>query len=69
MAIAMSGDIDFDQTIRLIDQHFGKLQKKPLPEFKVAQEQPIAQPVVKEVHAHHHAYAENNMAKRMIFWR
>ncbi|WP_242927905.1 M16 family metallopeptidase [Pontibacter vulgaris] len=49
MAIAMSGDIDFDQTIRLIDAEFGKLEKKPLPEFKVAQEQPIQKPIVKEV--------------------
>ncbi len=49
MAIALSGDIDFDQTIRMIDAHFGKLQKRSAPAFQVAQEQPIAKPIVKEV--------------------
>ncbi|TXK36910.1 insulinase family protein [Pontibacter qinzhouensis] len=49
MAVALSGDIDFDETIRIIDAHFGKLKNKPVPAFTVAQEKPIAQPVVKEV--------------------
>ncbi|QCR23599.1 pitrilysin family protein [Pontibacter sp. SGAir0037] len=49
MAIALSGDIDFDEAIRAIDKHFGKLQQKPVPAYNVAQEKPIAQPVVKEV--------------------
>ncbi|MFT2009271.1 M16 family metallopeptidase [Pontibacter sp. 13R65] len=49
MAVALSGDIDFDETIRVIDKHFGKLKNKPVPAFTVAQEKPIAQPIVKEV--------------------
>ncbi len=49
MAIAMSGDLDFDKTIRLIDKYWGGIPKKPVPEFQVAQEQPIQQPIVKEV--------------------
>lgn len=49
MAIAMSGDLDFDQTIRTIDQYFGKLQRKPVPAFTPAQEAPIAAPIVTEV--------------------
>ncbi len=49
MAIAMSGDIDFDQTIRLIDKYWGAIPKKPVPTFNVAQEKPIQQPIVKEV--------------------
>ncbi len=49
MALALSGDIDFDETIRIIDTHFGKLKQKPVPTFAVAQEKPIAQPIVKEV--------------------
>jgi predicted Zn-dependent peptidase len=49
MAIAMSGDIDFDKTIRLIDQYWGASQQKPVPAFTVAQEQPIQKPIVKEV--------------------
>ncbi|WP_237144649.1 M16 family metallopeptidase [Pontibacter pamirensis] len=49
MAIAMSGDIDFDETIRLIDKYWGELEQQPVPDFSVAQEQPIQQPIVKEV--------------------
>jgi predicted Zn-dependent peptidase len=49
MAIAMSGDLDFDQTIRTIDRYFGKLKSKPLPEYAAPAEAPITQPVVKEV--------------------
>ncbi|GAA4432327.1 insulinase family protein [Pontibacter saemangeumensis] len=49
MAIAMSGDIDFDETIRLIDQYWGGLQQQQVPGFTVAQEQPIQKPIVKEV--------------------
>ncbi|MDX5420736.1 MAG: insulinase family protein [Hymenobacteraceae bacterium] len=49
MAIAMSGDIDFDQTIRLIDKYWGELQSQPVPNFNVAQEKPIQQPIVREV--------------------
>ncbi|QMU27737.1 M16 family metallopeptidase [Adhaeribacter radiodurans] len=49
MAIAMSGDLDPDQTIRIIDKYFGKLKSKPLPTYTSPAEAPIAKPVVKEV--------------------
>ncbi|MDX5348433.1 MAG: insulinase family protein, partial [Hymenobacteraceae bacterium] len=49
MAIAMSGELDYDQTIKIIDKYFGKLENKPVQEFQVAQEQPIQKPVLKEV--------------------
>lgn len=49
MAIAMSGDIDYDQTIRLIDKYWGGIEKSQVPNFNVAQEQPIQKPIVKEV--------------------
>ncbi|MCX2739481.1 M16 family metallopeptidase [Pontibacter anaerobius] len=49
MSIAMSGDLDFDQTIRLIDKYWGSMAQQPEPAFNVAQEQPIQQPIVKEV--------------------
>lgn len=50
MAIAMSGDMDMDETIRIIDQYFGKLEQKPVPAFTPAKEAPITVPVVKEVY-------------------
>jgi predicted Zn-dependent peptidase len=49
MAVAMSGDLDFDQTIRIVDQYFGKLKSKPVPAFTPAQEAPLTAPIVKEV--------------------
>ena len=49
MAICMVGDFDPDEVIKTIDQYFGSMQKKELPELKTKQEQPINEPVVKEV--------------------
>nr|WP_262904695.1 M16 family metallopeptidase [Hymenobacter lucidus] len=49
VALCLSGDLDYDQTIRLIDQYFGKLQSKPVPAFTPAQEAPITAPIVREV--------------------
>jgi predicted Zn-dependent peptidase len=39
MAICMSGDLDPDKTIKLIDEYFGKLKAKPLADY-VAVEEP-----------------------------
>ncbi|WP_345220421.1 M16 family metallopeptidase [Hymenobacter koreensis] len=49
MAVTMSGDLDYDQTIRLVDQYFGKLKTKPVPAYTPAQEEPIQAPRVSEV--------------------
>jgi predicted Zn-dependent peptidase len=50
MAIVLSGDFDPDQVIQLIDQKFGSLPMKQVPEFKFTPEAPIAQPIVREVY-------------------
>ncbi|MDR2917245.1 MAG: insulinase family protein [Tannerella sp.] len=49
MAIIMVGDFDPDQTIKIIDQYFGGMEKKELPELKFAEEKPITEPIVKEI--------------------
>jgi len=49
MAICLSGDFDPDSMIVMIDETFGKLEPKPIPEWKVAKEKPISEPVTKEV--------------------
>ncbi|WP_026461486.1 M16 family metallopeptidase [Adhaeribacter aquaticus] len=49
-AVCMSGDLDFDQTIRVIDKYFGKLKARPVPQFGPAEEAPLTQPLVKEVY-------------------
>ncbi|MDR3246170.1 MAG: insulinase family protein [Prevotellaceae bacterium] len=49
IAICMSGDLDPDETIAIIDKHFGGLQRKDIPEFKTEPERPVTAPIVKEV--------------------
>lgn len=49
VAICLSGDLDPEQTIALIDKHFGKWQPAALPPYQFTPEQPIKGPVVKEV--------------------
>jgi predicted Zn-dependent peptidase len=49
MAIAMSGDLDFDQTIKTINEHFGRWKNKEVPAYTPPQEKPITAPVVKEI--------------------
>jgi zinc protease len=41
MAVVISGDIDIETTIELIDKHFSSWQAKPLPEPKVYEEEPL----------------------------
>ena len=49
VALCLSGDLDYDQTIRLIDKYFGEMPSKPVPAFVSPVEQPIAAPITKEV--------------------
>jgi predicted Zn-dependent peptidase len=50
MAICLSGDFDMDEAIKLIDEKFGKLEPKEIPEYIPPVEKPITSPVVKEVY-------------------
>ena len=46
----MSGDLDPDETIALIDKYFGGLKPNPeLPKLNLPKEDPITAPIVKEV--------------------
>jgi predicted Zn-dependent peptidase len=49
MAVCMTGDINPDEVIAIIDKYFGSMVPKELPELKISPEQPITEPVVKEV--------------------
>jgi predicted Zn-dependent peptidase len=44
MAIALSGDFDPEIAIRLIDQYFGQMSSKPVPEFSFKPENEITTP-------------------------
>ncbi len=49
VALCLSGDLDYDQTIRLIDKYFGAIPSKPVPVFNAPVEQPITAPITKEI--------------------
>jgi predicted Zn-dependent peptidase len=49
MAICLSGDFDPDETIKLIEKHFGTMASKPVAPYTFEKETPITQKVVKEI--------------------
>ncbi len=49
MAVCMVGDINPDEVIEIVDKYFGSMESKELPELKTEPEQPIQEPIVKEV--------------------
>lgn len=49
MAVSISGDLDFEPTIQLIDKYFGKMKKGNVPKFNSPVEEPIRSPVTVEV--------------------
>ena len=48
--IAMAGDFDPEQTIKLIDKYFGKIQPRYIPDFTYVHEKPIREVKVVEVY-------------------
>ncbi len=48
--IAMAGDFDPDQVIKLIDKYFGKIQPRYIPDFTYVQEKPIREVKTVEVY-------------------
>lgn len=51
MAICLSGDFDPDEAITMIQKRFGSFASKKVPEFNVAEENPITSPIIKEVYS------------------
>ncbi len=49
MVFVLSGDIDCDETIKLIDKNFGGFKSKELPKIEFPREVAISAPIVKEV--------------------
>ena len=51
MAICLSGDLNPDEVIATIDKYFGDMQpNKDLPKLKFQPEEPITEPIVREVY-------------------
>ncbi len=49
VALCLSGDLDYNATIRLIDKHFGSQPARPVPTFTAPVEQPLTAPLVREI--------------------
>ncbi|HEX2617842.1 MAG TPA: pitrilysin family protein, partial [Flavobacteriales bacterium] len=49
MAVIMAGDLDYDQTIAMVDKYFGPWKPKPVPAFTFTPEEPITAPVSLDV--------------------
>jgi predicted Zn-dependent peptidase len=49
VALCLSGDLDYDQTIRVIDKYFGAMPSKPVPAFNAPVEAPLTAPITKEI--------------------
>jgi len=45
MAICIAGDLDFEQTVSLIDKYFGKMEARTVPEI----EHPVEEPIVHQL--------------------
>ena len=49
MAVVLSGDIDHDQAVAIVEKYFGAMKPGPIKEYHGPVEKPIVGPVVKEV--------------------
>ena len=50
MAVVLVGDLDFDRTIQQVDAAFGGLEKKEVSHPELPEENPITEPIVREVY-------------------
>ncbi|WP_281613566.1 insulinase family protein [Flammeovirga sp. SubArs3] len=50
IAICLSGDLDPDKTIAMVNKYFGDWKPGDIPEFTYEEEKPITKPIVKEVY-------------------
>lgn len=48
VAICLSGDLDVEKTLSLVEKYFGNWQNKEIPEFKMPKDEALSAPVVKE---------------------
>jgi len=49
MVICLCGDIDMEKTIKMVDETFGTIPSKPIPEVPFIKEEPITAPVEMEI--------------------
>lgn len=49
LAIVLSGDIEYDKTIALVDKHFGNMEVKKLPDLELPKEEPMTEPIITTV--------------------
>lgn len=49
MGVILAGDFDMEETIIMVDNYFGNKEYKPLPEIIQPVEDPITEPIIKEL--------------------
>ena len=49
MAMVLVGDLDFEKTIKMVDNTFGKLERKEVVHPTLPIEEPITEPIIREV--------------------
>lgn len=49
MVFVLSGDLNFEETIQVIDRNFGKFESNPVPKIEFPKEAEITKPIIKEV--------------------
>lgn len=49
MAITLAGDLDPEETIKMIDKHFSSFKPKDVPPFSIVEKSPITAPIIREV--------------------
>lgn len=49
MAIVLAGDIDPDETIKLVDRYFGGYERQPVENIEMPEEKPITEPRIADV--------------------
>ena len=50
MAVCLSGDLDFEKTVKLVDTHFGQMKpNENLPKLELTQEDPLTEIQIREV--------------------
>ncbi|GAD05033.1 peptidase M16 [Porphyromonas crevioricanis] len=50
-AVILVGDLEYDETIAMVDKYFGNKKAKPVPQKTFPREKPIEKPVVRELYS------------------
>ncbi len=58
MAVVISGDLDYTETVKMVDKYFGDMEPGKVPKFKKRKNKAVEGPIVKEVKGQEAAWVE-----------